>query len=120
MVNSLVRKILLDAIASGPPYPVPSRYYLGLPKMMELLAELQRRRLVTALPCPMLTEAGIAEAKWLHVCPLQRDDETYNGWPADERLSPSADSYRSKNERQKPVRELRKRPPNALPSKKGG
>ena len=125
MLNSLVRKILLDAIASGPPYRVPTRYYLGLPKMMELMAELERRRLVTPLPCPRLTEAGIAEAKWLHVCPLQRDDEIYYGWPADERLSPTIDSYRSKNEGQKPVGERPKvarkqKAPNALRSKKGG
>ena len=96
MLNSLLRKILLDAIASGPPYRVSTRY-LGVPKMMQLLAELERRRLITSFPCSVLTEAGIAEAKWLHVCPLQRDDEIYDGWPADQRLRPMADSCRSKN-----------------------
>jgi hypothetical protein len=104
MFSSLIRQTLLDAIASGPPYRVSIRHVHGVTKT-KLVTEMERRRLITPSPFSVLTEAGIAEAKWLHVSPMQRDDQDGQEWPVDQRNAPKANSYRSRDVRQKPMTE---------------
>jgi hypothetical protein len=77
MLSSLMRQILLDAISSGPPYRVSKGHGHGVTKMMKSLTELERRGLITPHPFSVLTEAGIAEAKWLHLFPVQRDESLF-------------------------------------------
>ena len=105
MLNSLIRQTLLDAIASGPPYHVPIRHVHGVTKT-KLVTELERRRLITPYPFSVLTEAGIAEAKWLHLSPMQKDDQDGQEWPIDQRNAPKANSSRSRDRGQKPATEL--------------
>lgn len=62
MLSYLMRQTLLDALADGgPPYRLRTRAVYG---QTPLLTELESRGLITSGPLPVLTEAGIAEAKW--------------------------------------------------------
>jgi hypothetical protein len=61
MLSYLMRQTLLDALAGGPPYRVCTRAVFG---QTQLLTELESRDLITSGPFPVLTEHGIAEAKW--------------------------------------------------------
>jgi len=58
-----MRQTLLDALAAGPPYQVQAHHFHAV-SQTEILMELQRRGLITPDPIPVLTEAGVAEAKW--------------------------------------------------------
>ena len=97
MLDPSMRQVLLDAIASGPPYRISTRDVHGVSKMMKAFAELERRGLITPYPFSKLTAAGVAEAKWVHVSPMQRDaDQVDDGWSADQRVNPMTDSCRSR------------------------
>lgn len=61
MLSYLMRQTLLDALAGGPPYRVRTRAVYG---QTQLLTELESRGLITSDPFPVLTDDGIAEAKW--------------------------------------------------------
>jgi len=61
MFSYLIRQILLDSLAGGPPYHVLTR---AIASPTQLLTELESRGLITSGPFPVLTEIGIAEAKW--------------------------------------------------------
>jgi hypothetical protein len=63
MLSYLMRQTLLDALADGPPYRVHTRAISALDQS-QLLAELESRGLITPGPFPVLTDSGIAEAKW--------------------------------------------------------
>ena len=63
VLSYLMRQTLLDALTAGPPYQVQAHHFHAL-SQTEILMELGRRGLVTPDPIPVLTEAGIAEAKW--------------------------------------------------------
>ena len=63
MLSYRMRQILLDALASGPPYSVITTSISALIQI-ELLAELETRGLITSGPFPVLTDNGISEAKW--------------------------------------------------------
>jgi hypothetical protein len=63
MLSYLMRETLLDALAAGPPYKVLTKHVHAV-SQVELLMELERRGLITSDPFPVLTSAGIAEAKW--------------------------------------------------------
>ena len=64
MLSYLMRETLLDALAAGPPYKVLAKLVHNTIRQVELLKELERRGLITSDPFPVLTSAGIAEAKW--------------------------------------------------------
>ena len=64
MIGYRLRNMLLDALAAGPPYRVSTRKVIPAVTYLRLLRELERRGLITSGPDPVLTEAGIAEAKW--------------------------------------------------------
>jgi hypothetical protein len=69
MVSYLMRQALLDALAAGPPYQVQEHHIDAMSKL-QVLTELERRGLITSDPVlPVLTEAGIAEAKWFAESP---------------------------------------------------
>ena len=63
MLSYLMRQTLLDALTVGPPYKVFIKHVNAF-RQFELLKELERRGLITSGPIPVLTVAGIAEAKW--------------------------------------------------------
>jgi len=63
MLSYLMRQILLDALAGGPPYNVITSSIPAL-SQIKLLAELEFRGLIFPGPFPVLTDNGIAEAKW--------------------------------------------------------
>jgi len=63
MDSYLMRQTLVDTLAAGPPYHVATKS-VDAATRIQLLTELMRRGLVTHDPLPVLTEAGIAEAKW--------------------------------------------------------
>ena len=63
MLSHLMRQTLLDALAAGPPYRILPRPVAALDEM-ECLRQLELRGLITSGPFPVLTVAGIAEAKW--------------------------------------------------------
>ena len=63
MLSYFMRQTLLDALAAGPPYQILPRPVAALDEM-ECLRELEQRGLITSGPIPVLTDAGIAEAKW--------------------------------------------------------
>ena len=62
-LSYLMRQTLLDALAAGPPYQVQAHHFHAL-SQTEILMELGRRGLITSDPIPVLTEAGVVEAKW--------------------------------------------------------
>jgi len=64
MLSYLMRQTLLDALATGPPHKVFAKHIHNTISQIELLKELERRGLITSGPIPVLTIAGIAEAKW--------------------------------------------------------
>ena len=66
MLTYLMRQTLLDALSAGPPYEVLIRH-IHAGGQVELLMELERRGLITRDPFPVLTEKGIAEAKWFAI-----------------------------------------------------
>jgi hypothetical protein len=60
-----MRQTLVDALAAGPPYLVMAAMHnVPAGAQMQILTELMHRGLITSGPSPVLTEAGIAEAKW--------------------------------------------------------
>jgi hypothetical protein len=63
MVSYLMRQILIDSLDDGPPYKVCMRPIHAM-RHARILIELESRGLITSGPSPVLTEAGIAEAKW--------------------------------------------------------
>ena len=63
MLSYLIRETLLDALVAGPPYRVTAKP-LATGGQFNALAELEQRGLITSGPDPVLTENGIAEAKW--------------------------------------------------------
>lgn len=63
MDSYLMRQTLLATLAAGPPYHLVTKS-VDAATRIQLLTELTRRGLVTHEPLPVLTEAGIAEAKW--------------------------------------------------------
>jgi len=63
MLSYMMRETLIAALAAGSPHHVISRNIDALTQM-EVLTELARRGLITRDALPVLTEAGIAEAKW--------------------------------------------------------
>jgi hypothetical protein len=65
VLNYSMRQTLLDALAAGPPHKVLAKLVHNTIRQVELLKELERRGLITPGPIPVLTIAGIAEAKWL-------------------------------------------------------
>jgi hypothetical protein len=73
MLSYLMRETLIDALAAGPPYQVLSKHIHAV-SQMQILNELVRRGLITSDPTPVLTEAGIAEAKWF-TKPAKRSDD---------------------------------------------
>jgi len=64
VLNYSMRQTLLDALAAGPPHKVFAKHVHNTISQIELLKELERRGLITSGPIPVLTIAGIAEAKW--------------------------------------------------------
>jgi len=62
MLSYLIRQSLLDALAAGPPYQIPVRSLAV--DQMECLKEMEQRGLITSDPVPVLTETGLAEARW--------------------------------------------------------
>lgn len=63
VLSYLMRQTLLDALAAGPPYQVQTHHFHAV-SQMDILIELERRGLITSGPVPVLSEAGIVEAKW--------------------------------------------------------
>jgi hypothetical protein len=63
MIGYLMRETLIDALLAGPPHQVLVRHAHTV-SQLRILTELERRGLITSGPSPVLTEAGIAEAKW--------------------------------------------------------
>ena len=63
MLTYLMRQTILDALSAGPLYEVLTRR-IHAGSRVELLMELERRGLITRDPFRVLTENGIAEAKW--------------------------------------------------------
>jgi hypothetical protein len=63
MLSYLMRQTLMDALEDGPPYLV-LRGGISALTQSHLLAELESRGLITSGPLPVLTNDGIAEAKW--------------------------------------------------------
>jgi hypothetical protein len=49
--------------AAGPPYQV-QEHHIHAMSTLQVLTELERRGLITSDALPVLTEAGIAEARW--------------------------------------------------------
>jgi len=58
-----MRETLVDALAGGPPYQVCT-WRIRAVSQIQVLNELVRRGLITRDPKPVLTDSGIAEAKW--------------------------------------------------------
>lgn len=80
MLSYLMRQTLLDALAAGPPYEVLAKQ-LHAVSQLELLMELERRGLITRNPFPVLTNTGIAEAKWFAISQheeMRKGTETKN------------------------------------------
>jgi len=63
MIGYLMRETLIDAFLAGPPHQVLVRHAHTV-SQLQILTELERRGLITSGPSPVLTDAGIAEAKW--------------------------------------------------------
>jgi hypothetical protein len=74
MLTYLMRQTLLDALSAGPPYEVFIRH-INARSRVDLLMELERRGLITRGPFPVLTENGIAEAKWFAIPARPSDAE---------------------------------------------
>ena len=71
MVSYLMRQILIDALAIGPPYKVSLRPLHAM-RQARILLELESRGLITPGPFPELTEAGVVEAEWFASIPASR------------------------------------------------
>jgi hypothetical protein len=84
MLAYRLRNMLLEALASGPPYQVSTNQVIPAATYLKLLKELERRGLVTSGPNPVLTEAGIAEAKWFAGIPNQCEDGKADESPTDQ------------------------------------
>ena len=63
MLSYLMRQTLLDTLSKGPPYELVTNQ-IDPSTRIQILAELGRRGLIIHDPLPVLTETGIAEAKW--------------------------------------------------------
>jgi hypothetical protein len=62
-LSYLMRQTLMEALAAGPPYQVHADHVHAASET-QLLTEMEGRGLITSGPVPVLTEEGVAEAKW--------------------------------------------------------